>query len=58
MLVSKAISAEAKKTLLNGLVIKFSKYEDFSKFFTRSRVLRRPLQIVVSLVEISFVLRS
>lgn len=29
MLVSRAISAEAKKNLLDGLVIKFSKHEDF-----------------------------
>ncbi|THY12609.1 hypothetical protein D6D01_08553 [Aureobasidium pullulans] len=35
MLVSKAISAEAKKTLLDGLVIKFTKHEDFVVFMTQ-----------------------
>ena len=35
MLVSRAISAEAKKNLLNGLVIKFTKHEDFVVFMTQ-----------------------
>ena len=35
MLVSRAISAEAKKNLLKGLVIKFTKHEDFVVFMTQ-----------------------
>ena len=35
ILVSRAISAEAKKNLLNGLVIKSTKHEDFVAFMTQ-----------------------
>ncbi|THZ82413.1 hypothetical protein D6C84_05771 [Aureobasidium pullulans] len=35
LLVSRAVSAEAKKSLLDGLVFKFTKHEDFVVFMTQ-----------------------